>query len=553
MYDGREKIFANHFAKFISRIAQCDEESCQKIKSLVEELVLAMHNGHSCLPVNETQGALLTSSHLAITKNSVNGSQPNQSPFVIENKKLYLHKYYLFEYTLAKKLITMAAVFTDDKSIGKIVSEVCGDHHGEDLQREAARMAARRNLTIISGGPGTGKTTTVAKILLVIKELYGNSIRIALAAPTGKAAMRLQQSLQKSFANFRDDHICYDDLKTNTFTLHRLLGIRQGKSRHAYSEDNPMHWDVVIVDEASMIDLAMMSKLVGSLKEGAKLILLGDQYQLASVEAGSVLADMTKSLPSNSIQLKKTYRFDISIEELAESIKRGEAETFSALSDDTSIETISSIDDRDLLKHISEGYAHYIHSVTSKTASYEDIFHSFNTFSILCPTHSGKYGVEWVNRYLEQYVVSGREQDTEWYEGRPVLITRNSYQLNLFNGDIGLCLPDDTESDKLMVWFEDGDGGFKKIYPYRLPEHQTAYALTIHKSQGSEFGSVLVLLPDQETELLTRELLYTAVTRAKKEVAIFDEKKNISFYLSRRAVRFSGLAEMITCGAMEKL
>jgi len=289
-----------------------------------------------------------------------------------------------------------------------------------------------------------------------------------------------------------------------------------------------------------------MSKLVDALKPGARLVLLGDKDQLASVESGAVLGDFIKSLPGNTVELQKTYRFDENIKKLAESINQGDSNAAWTLLTDPSAEN-TNILQSDLIRYITQQYAGYMEEVYRLPAvDVREVFVKFNSFLVLCGIHYGNRGVEGINRMVESSLARrGYDcRSDKWYPGRPVLITRNDYSLELFNGDIGICLPD-RDSGSVQVWFEHSDGGLKSYSPYRLPRCETVFAMTIHKSQGSEFDEVLVVLPEEDNRILSRELIYTAVTRAKKVVKIVAEEQVFKQALSRNIERFSGLKDLL--------
>ena len=294
-----------------------------------------------------------------------------------------------------------------------------------------------------------------------------------------------------------------------------------------------------------MVDLAMMSKLIDALAPGSRLLLLGDKDQLASVESGAVLTDLIKSLPANTVELQKTYRFNDTIKKLAARINSGDSGEAWALLMDSTAENISVLQ-TDVIEYISHKYAQFMAEVyRSPQPEVRLLFQAFNRFQVLCGLHYGNRGVEGINRRVEMSL--SRRGFTcpadSWYPGRPVLITRNDYNLDLFNGDIGICLSDPADGSS-KVWFEGSDGCLKSHSPYRLPLCETVFAMTIHKSQGSEFEEVLVILPEEESRILSRELLYTAVTRAKKTVTLVAEQQVFNHALSRTIERCSGLADL---------
>lgn len=537
-----------HFSKFLadrSRLSGADKD---KFQQLLKNLTSSHEAGHSCLPVSSSDTHLLETVHLI--------SDGGQTPLVLHNGRLYLHRYFHYETRLAEQVSAMASLTFPGNVQKKLLDSFfngADTESGIDWQKEAAKVALQKALTIICGGPGTGKTTTVVKILALILLSIDEPLDVALAAPTGKAAMRLSESIGKSVHGLQFPEHIKSAIPVEAMTLHRLLGFKRHSPQFRHNRQNQMGWDVVVVDEASMVDLAMMSKLVDALKPGARLLLLGDKDQLASVESGAVLGDFIQSLPDNTVELKKTYRFDDNIKALAESINGGDSEKAWALLENTSAQNITILQS-DLIEYIGKQYARYMEEVYRfPEPDVKKIFGAFNGFQVLCGVHYGNRGVEGINRRVESSLARrGFDcRSDSWYPGRPVLITRNDYSLDLYNGDIGICLPDQADGT-VKVWFERSDGGLRGYSPYRLPSCETVFAMTIHKSQGSEFDEVVVVLPDEDNKILSRELIYTAVTRAKKTVKLVTEQQVFNQALSRNIGRFSGLADMMTERVLHK-
>ncbi len=533
-----------HFAKFLADRSHLSGQAKEKFEAIVRTLSSSLDGGHSCLPVTEEEEIFLKTLHLV--------SEGDRTPLVLHNSRLYLHRYFLYETRLSEQISVMAQVeysFSHEHCKVLLDSFFEATEDDTDWQKEAARVALYRALTIICGGPGTGKTTTVVKILALLLQEgdHENPLEIVLAAPTGKAAMRLSESIGNSLYRMDLRQEIREAIPVEARTLHRLLGVRRNSPQFIHNRENPMSWDVVVIDEASMVDLAMMSKLVDGLKAGARLLLLGDKDQLASVESGAVLGDLIVSLPENTVELKKSYRFDDNIRRLAESINNGDSDTAWAILLDPGLSNVTVLHS-DPIGYITNQYAGFMEKVTRLSEySIRDLFSAFKSFQVLCGVHFGKLGVEGINRRVELSLIKrGFDcRPDSWYPGRPVLITRNDYGLDLFNGDIGICLTDSEDGD-MKVWFERADGSLKNHSPYRLPGCQTVFAMTIHKSQGSEFDEVVVVLPEDDNRVLSRELIYTAVTRAKKEVKIVAKKQLLKQALSRNIERFSGLAPQLS-------
>lgn len=542
MNEQRSPLLDTHFARFLADRSHLSGAEKDRFKQLVRALTASYEAGHSCLPVSESEQLWLEKIHLV--------SDGGPTPLILNNGRLYLHRYYRYETRLARQISGMATVnfpLARKESLLDICFTDSGP--GTDWQKEAAKVALHNALTIICGGPGTGKTTTVVKILTLLLLATDHKIDIALAAPTGKAAMRLSESIVASLDRMdllNEINEIKATIPTQAKTIHRLLGYRHHSPQFKHNQHNPMAWDVVVVDEASMVDLAMMSKLVDALKPGARLLLLGDKDQLASVESGAVLGDFIQQLPNNTVELQKTYRFDKNIKQLAESINEGDDEKAWALLTDKNIENVMHLQ-LDMVQYITGQYAGFMEKVcSSPEPDVREIFTAFNRFQVLCGVHYGNRGVEGINRRVEMSLARQGFlcRSDCWYPGRPVLITRNDYSLDLFNGDIGICLPSPIDGSA-RVWFDSSDGRLRNYSPYRLPPCETVFAMTIHKSQGSEFDEVVVVLPEEDNRILSRELIYTAVTRAKKSVKLVAEQQVFKQALSRKIERFSGLAHLL--------
>ncbi len=532
---------ARYFSEFLARRSGLCGKEQERFQDLVARVCMALEEGNSCLPLNEGEEQFLAANPLV--------SRGGLTPLIIHKCRLYLHRYFHYESRLAEQISQMATIVSPaDLDQGLIDRYFNDPSPGTDWQKEAAKVALRRALTIISGGPGTGKTTTVVKILALLLETAEDSknLSIALAAPTGKAAMRLSESMSTSLTREQLPERVKNALPTLAVTLHRLLGVRRGSVQMRHNLGNPLSFDVVVVDEASMVDLAMMAKLVDAVKPGARLILLGDKDQLASVESGAVFGDCVSTLPDNVVELQKTFRFEANIKQLAVAINRADASMAWGLLEDSQTVALSLLAG-DPIDFISQRYISFMETAQQNGRGIlPEIFSRFNSFRVLCALHYGRRGVEYVNRQVE-VALSRRgfacSPDT-WYVGRPVLITRNDYDLDLYNGDIGICLPE-PDSGQLQVFFERAGGKVRGYPPSRLPSCQTVFAMTIHKSQGSEFDEVLVVLPEEDNRILSRELVYTGITRAKKKVILLAEKEILRLALTRNIVRASGLTDFL--------
>ncbi len=577
----------NHqFARFLTRLSGLTGEPAQKFFGLIVRLSAALSAGDSCLVLTKDEEAVARSGNgLA--------SETGHSPLVIWRARLYLQRYFRYETRLARQIKALATATNGPfpvaggetkQSLASVVGAesgvnfmaspdfqelmtACFGAEPENQQRQAAEMALTHPLVLISGGPGTGKSFTVARILGLLLHSLAPDLKIALAAPTGKAATRLRESIAAGLESLPLAESIKARIPTTASTLHRLLGARRHSPHFQHHHDNPLPWDIVLVDEASMVDLALMSKLVDALQPTARLILLGDKDQLVSVESGAVLADCIAALPDNTVVLRKSYRFNPEIDRFAQAVNAGDADAAWRLqkTEDRGQKTdgrgggVFSVPLEQALELCVDRYARYMEQVRrvwvegwhgEEGEEMEQLLAAFHRFRVLCATRQGAGGVETINRQVEQKLVARGYscQPGGWYPGRPVMILRNDYDLNLFNGDIGICLPapqTDGEGGD-MVWFMGEDGSFHGYQPSQLPEHETVFAMTIHKSQGSEFDEALVLLPPDDSPLLTRELIYTAVTRARTRVMLAGTVAIFRRAVSRTINRASGLRAMLT-------
>lgn len=527
------------FAQFLSQRATLDTVGKKALETLLATLSQQQHQGHNCIEISAADKTVLLDSGLA-AEHPANTSQT--FPLVIEQNRLYLHRYWSYEDRLAKQIKQLSQISNPIENLDNLLDHYFGTNNAEiNWQREAAKLAAQQAFCVITGGPGTGKTTTVCKILAVLQELTDESLLIALAAPTGKAAMRLQEAITLNLAKLD----CPDGIKAHiphtANTLHRLLGAKPPSPYFKHNATNPLVFDLVVVDEASMVDLALMSKLVDALKPGARLILLGDKDQLASVESGAVLADLITALPNNTVELRQPYRFDDGIKKLADAVNQQDYETAGHLLS-ANDEAVGMLNQKQLISYVlgqREGYARLVNA----KADFMDIYQAFTNFQVLCSNRHGKNGALEITTAVE-HALFGRNLKygaTSWYPGRPVMVMQNNPALHLYNGDIGICLPDKEQNGNLMVFFQRPDGTVKKHLPTRLPACETVFAMTIHKSQGSEFDEALIVLPETINPVLSKELLYTAITRARQKIKIVAEESVFTATINKKMTRLTGL------------
>ena len=468
-----------------------------------------------------------------------------EPPHVLRRQEhlLYLDRYWREEEQVAVDMRAMVSRRTVDAEtdIERLFPA------GYEEQRGAARIALSQRVTVLTGGPGTGKTTTVARLLALFAGQAGSGarLRIALAAPTGKAAARLQEAVQSEI----DELDLVDQRRLSGLqatTLHRLLGSKpDSSSRFRHDRGNRLPHDVIVVDETSMVSLTMMARLLEAVRPQSRLLLVGDPDQLASVDAGAVLADLVEGLGAGEgspvVALQTSHRFGESIGALAAAIRTGDA--------DAALEVLQAggdhiewIDDADPTATLRKVFLPQALALR-QAAILGDAGAALVTLDeqrLLCAHRRGPHGVQHWNRQVERWLTesTGEPIWTDWYAGRPVLVTANDYGLGLYNGDTGVTV---SGPDGLRAAIA-GAGEPREFATSRLPELETMFALTIHKSQGSQAAEVTVLMPPVDSRLLTRELFYTAVTRAKSKVRVVGSADEVRSAIDKRAVRATGLA-----------
>ncbi|VVE85613.1 exodeoxyribonuclease V subunit alpha [Pandoraea sputorum] len=686
---------AQGFARRMGLLARgngADEVTCRYVRRAALEVSLATSEGHVCVPLDnlldaQASGELFPGDApaLSVWREALFASglcapaslghvlagdgQAGAYPLLLDDQdRLYLARYYHYEARLAlalgRKLTlsgtamsastapTSAITEDDRKRLQRYFRDgVLLSPEGQrepNWQMAAAALALQRSLVVLSGGPGTGKTTTVVGLIACLLERDAN-LRVALAAPTGKAAQRMQEALTA-----RQDlpEAVRLALPEAAVTLHRLLGVlpesaEQVGRRFRHHAGNPLPYDLIVVDEASMIDLSMATQLLEAVPEGARLVLLGDKDQLAAVEAGAVFGELSaqrvfspsmrmqllsalgwpsSDLPTSGplavssgsvskasaaqttqarasrgledavVWLERTYRFgaNSAIGRLATAIKTGKVidarkeftvaesesgrmttrgEAGSASSEANPVDRVLLSEDGGIqlstatLNALADGYGEYLDALAQAFTTIEQlgdpaaattadiamvaqpVFAAFGKFRVLCATRGGRRGVEFLGAQLTALLarragVALGAGGGAWFAGRPVLVTQNEYALNLFNGDIGIALPLGP-SGTLRVTFATPDGGYRLYSPASLPAHETAFAMTIHKSQGSEFERVAIVLPEQASRVLSRELIYTGVTRARREAWLYAPWPVIASAIARPTQRDGGLTDRL--------
>jgi len=601
----------------------------------------ATAEGHVCVPLHvlaNRYDASVDEVREALFASGVAGDGEQEAsalrPLVIDRQgRLYLARYFDYERRLARSLVAHArgegaggvrgigrdSGVDDPAALRARLLRYFGIPKDDavDWQRVAAVVALSGRLTVVSGGPGTGKTTTVTGVLACLIDA-APELRIALAAPTGKAAQRMQEALLARAGDLPPEIAAR--LPQTSYTLHRLLGSGPG-GRFRHYKDNPLPYDVIVIDEASMIDVAMAAHLLDAIAPQTRLVMLGDKDQLAAVEAGAVFAELsarpafsavgvarvaaaldideeqleaslpvaetalpdtrqpdddlfsdathTRSAPGRDpapladavVWLERNYRFGLEspIGQLSLAIRRGDTQASLATLKVDPAEPCAAALYEDPGPSLSErtsarlahGFARYAEALAATLAAATPdpvpLFDALNRFRILCATRSGPRGVDQVNALMAAQIRRAARVPlavgASWFAGRPVMVTRNDYALGLFNGDIGIALPG--ADGALRVYFRAGDGSVRAVSPAALPPHDTAFALTVHKSQGSEFEHAALMLPSSFSRVLSRELVYTAITRARERVEVIGSRAVLAQAIATPTQRDSGLAARI--------
>ncbi|MBW2456677.1 MAG: exodeoxyribonuclease V subunit alpha [Deltaproteobacteria bacterium] len=532
----------------------------------------------------------------AVANSPLVGAPEAKTPLVLDGAdRLYLRRYWDHQAGLATTIRGRATEGAGELDFAVLKEGLDRLFKGEDLaederdwQRLAALTALQRRVSVISGGPGTGKTYTVVKILaLLIEQAFAagqGAPRMTLVAPTGKAAARLSESIKQSRDKLPFSEPVRAAIPAEASTIHRALGVMRGRTHRFYrNAQNPLLTDLLLVDEASMVDVALMARLIQALPAKARLILLGDKDQLASVEAGAVLGDICEvglgrgfsvpfaeacekqigerppcgqEAPADTgigdcvVELQRSYRYKpgSGIEALANAINDGKGKRaveilHSGQYKDVAIEALGK--DGTLPGHLEAiavtGYEEYL-SQDEPAA----MLAKLGKLRILCAHRRGRQGVEHANRAIEAALARQDLIDPQgaMYRGRPLIVTQNDYSVRLFNGDVGIIV-EHAESGALRAYFVAPDGTERFLSPARVPDPQSVYATTVHKSQGSEFDHVCLVLPKKASAVVTRELLYTAVTRAKRQVTVYGAPQVLIAGVDKRTERASGLKDLL--------
>lgn len=611
--------FAQNAIKQLTKAADLTGYSELDLKHLFI-LLLACHyslrNGHVCLPLEEVAGQIwfaddehqgfvfepnICAKLYEIFDKKHNISQSQACLFWGDFQSLYIKRYWYYEVEVAERLSKLMAPQSGNQSsqiptnqladIAELIQQlfVSAKHNeGEiDWQQVAVASSVTGRLNIICGGPGTGKTYTVARLLAVqalkhkLAQSNAQPLKIMMAAPTGKAAQRLTESLVAAKTQMLQQGIDENILQSipeSAVTLHRLLGYHPYKLGFTYNQNKPLNCDLLLIDEVSMIDLAMMCHILRALPAHCTLVMLGDADQLPSVETGNLLADIAPKhatgyppqaadliyqLSKQQVEvdetsqyahltfLQKTHRFSGEIGAIAKEVINAQGkQSWSRLQDnkhnqfvDHQAQELALVEFNYYQTWLNQAVAHY-YAVLNKADDVQHAFELLAEFRILTAMRKGQFGVESINQYIEDKIKQQQRvaSNVSHYKGRPIMVTQNDYQHKLFNGDIGLVWPD--KSGRLVCYFE-SDNGVRPISLAKLPQHDAVYAMTIHKTQGSEFKHVGLILPESQNQLLTPELIYTGITRAKKAVTIVAKGDIWQFALKNRQTRYSKLANRL--------
>ena len=586
-----------HFAGFLLQATGTESEALALAAAMTSA---ARREGHVCLDLaalagsrlpgdgsTATQLPLLEEWREALLSSGAVGRPGEGQPLILDRSdRIYLNRYWHYEQRIGQSLLRRAGHTMeglDEQALARGLAELfdaSAQAGPVNWQKQAAATAVLQPFTVISGGPGTGKTTTVVGLLALLRQQPGGErLRIALAAPTGMAASRLQQSISSSKTNLPLTAEVIGRIPEQAVTLHRLLGVSGAGSGFRHHADNPLPLDLLILDEASMVDVSLMAHLLDALPETARLILLGDRDQLASVEAGAVLGDICQDcegagaefsqrlqkltgeplapgraegrLRDQVVLLRHSYRFasDSGIGRLAAAVNQGQAEKARELllsgGETEQIEWLET----DSAAYAARRYA-VLFEKLDQGLPVQELFEEQRSFRVLCALRGGPQGMQRMNREIARQLarLGKPTMERDWYPGRPVMVTRNDYALGLYNGDLGLVCPHPEEAGQLAVAFPGANGDIRWVAPARLNACETVYAMTVHKSQGSEFREVLLQLPLQHSPVLCRELVYTAVTRARERFILNAPETVFLAAVEHSLKRRSGLVDLLRSG-----
>ncbi|MEO4207895.1 exodeoxyribonuclease V subunit alpha [Acinetobacter pittii] len=561
------------WSNFLNQAPFTEQSQVSETTSYLQQLIEASLQGDSCIDISSEQIAAL--GQLAI---SADQATSKVAPCVYDEQGLALYRYWHLEQRLAEQICRLKQQLIQPVSCDDYLDLLTDAH-----QQAALKMVARQGLSIITGGPGTGKTYTLARIIAVLSQAIPH-IRVAMAAPTGKAAQRMQEALQNSFNDPKllESGLVSEELRNQgTQTIHRLLGMGHSQTPR-FNQKQPLPYDVIVVDEASMLDLNLATLLFEAVPESCRIILLGDANQLASVDVGAVLADLQQiqALADNRVQLQTSRRFaegaligqvakfiqaqsyqqdhvEILQQFEVDIVQVSELKPILLQTDMPDVVQLEYLPEGNLLdldtyyQKLMLGFQGYVQSLKNylkeerSIEQVQNVVKAFDDYRILTAVRHGPFGLQQLNQYAQRWLQQQLSIVTAggWYVGRPVMMTYNDYQLGISNGDIGLCFEHRTQPQQFEVYFPSLN---KWVAANRLPKSiQSAFALTIHKSQGSEFTHTAVVLDQAAKNLLSQELIYTAITRAKKVVSLLVHQEALLQAFTVRTTRKSGLVQKV--------
>jgi exodeoxyribonuclease V alpha subunit len=567
------------------KLAHLFGEGDQRVQLALALTVRALREGSTCLELDQLDQARFETEDesfarlpdglwpqaepwlAAITASPLVGLGPEpagERPLRLVGRRLYLERYWQEETTVATELVTRRDATVTGPTLAEleaVAKELLGDRVDPD-QAVASVVPLYCGVSVIAGGPGTGKTHTLARVLAMISRTSARPPLIALAAPTGKAAVRMDEAMARALASMPED-LAADLGRLRASTIHRLLGwVPESRNRFKHHRGNPLPHDVVVVDEASMVSVTLMARLLDALRPAARLVLVGDPNQLAPVEAGAVLADIVDAPmppvpglvdgltalglpPSGPVaRLRHNHRSDQTIAELAAAVLAGDADTVLAQvsAGSAGVSFAETVEQTPLRERVTAAGVAMI--AAARCGEVTAALAQLETHRLLCAHRHGPHGVASWSRTVEGWLSTALPESdfsAQWYPGRPVLITQNSPELGLFNGDTGVVVERDGQ---LKAYFARG-GRTQAVSPFLLEAVQTIHAMTVHKAQGSQFAEVSLILPDPDSPLLTRELLYTAITRAETRVNLIGSAEALAQAVRTRARRASGLRDRL--------
>lgn len=532
------------------RLGAIGGETDERVLLAAALAVAALRAGSVCVVLSDVAQVSLDEWNAALRRSPLVADGPDgpaDRPLRWVDGRVYLDRYWRDEQTVRRAVADAGPAPADAAALAGAVARLF-PLPADAAQRAALETAATSRLTVLTGGPGTGKTTTVARLVAALQSAAGPGLRVALAAPTGKAAARLQESVHAEVARLEaTDRAAVGDLQA--MTIHRLLGRRRDSTtRFLHDQQHRLPHDVVIVDESSMVSLPLMARLTDALRPSARLVLVGDPDQLASVEAGAVLGDLVAALPRGVVRLTHAHRYGTALADLAEAIRTGDADETLALlrSGDEHRSLVEPADERLSPADVAALRADIETTGVALTDAARagdaaTALRALGAHRLLLAHREGPFGVAHWAETAEAWVAAatGVPSTGAWPLGRPLLVTENNRSVGLYNGDTGVVVAD---GSGVAVAFGDPDNP-RLVRPHQLPTVRPVHAMTVHRGQGSQFARVTLLLPPESSPLLTRELLYTAVTRAREHVRVVGTQSAIRAAVDRPVRRASGLRE----------